>query len=64
MCGAARPRRRVHSRRDALTAQQRSAGIIANVVLRGIAGTLAVSFLAVILLEEKPLEAVHPGSRQ
>lgn len=33
-------------------------------VFSAIAATLAVAFLAVILLEERPLEAVHPGSRQ
>jgi EmrB/QacA subfamily drug resistance transporter len=33
-------------------------------VFLAIAGTLAVSFLAVILLEEKPLGADHPGARQ
>jgi len=34
-----------------------------RMVFLAIAATLAVSFLALILLEEKPLEAVHPGSR-
>ena len=29
-----------------------------------IAGTLAVAFLSLILLEEKPLEATHPGARR
>jgi hypothetical protein len=29
-----------------------------------IAGTLAVAFLSLILLEEKPLEATHPGTRR
>jgi EmrB/QacA subfamily drug resistance transporter len=32
-------------------------------VFFAIAGTLAVAFLSLILLEEKPLEATHPGSR-
>jgi EmrB/QacA subfamily drug resistance transporter len=32
-------------------------------VFLAIAGTLAVAFLSLILLEEKPLEATHPGSR-
>jgi EmrB/QacA subfamily drug resistance transporter len=32
-------------------------------VFFSIAGTLAVAFLSLILLEEKPLEATHPGSR-
>ncbi len=30
-------------------------------VFFAIAGTLAVAFLSLILLEEKPLEATHPG---
>jgi EmrB/QacA subfamily drug resistance transporter len=33
-------------------------------VFLAIAGTLAVAFLSVILLEEKPLEETHPGSRR
>ncbi len=33
-------------------------------VFLAVAGTLAVSFLAVILLEEKPLEDAHPASRR
>jgi MFS family permease len=33
-------------------------------VFLAIAGTLAVAFLSLILLEEKPLEATHPGARR
>jgi EmrB/QacA subfamily drug resistance transporter len=33
-------------------------------VFFAIAGTLAVAFLSLILLEEKPLEATHPGARR
>jgi hypothetical protein len=33
-------------------------------VFLAIAGTLAVAFLSLILLEEKPLEATHPGTRR
>src|ERR1700733_303123 len=33
-------------------------------VFFAVAGTLAVAFLSLILLEEKPLEATHPGARR
>ena len=33
-------------------------------VFFAIAGTLAVAFLSLILLEEKPLEATHRGARR
>jgi hypothetical protein len=33
-------------------------------VFFAIAGTLAVAFLSLILLEEKPLEATHPSARR